>query len=114
MMSELLNAGHRILLTDIESGELDRPRPRTEAQLESAVRCVRQGDSLLGEHGGMPKGVAPQPFRLGRPPRGNSHCLPNTFVGQPRRLKMIDECHSVEATGLGMAGPVCAVCGCDP
>ena len=109
---ELLDPGHRILLTDIESGELGGPGSRTEAELESAVRRVRQGDGLFGEHGGMPKSVAkdqvadPQPLRLGRHPGRNAHCLPNAFVGQPGRLEVIDERYSVEATGLGMARPL--------
>ena len=57
----------------------------------------------------MPESVAenqmadPQPLRLGRHPSGNGHCLPNGFIGQPRRLEVIDERYSVEAAGLGMA-----------
>ena len=112
MTAELLDPGHRILLTDIESGELGRPGPRTEAELESASRRVRQRDGLLGEHGGMPKRVTkdkvadPQPLGLGGHPGGNAHCLPNTFAGQPGRLEVIDEGDSVEATVLGIARPL--------
>ena len=112
MTAELLDPGHRILLTDIESGELGGPGARTEAELKSAVRRIRQGDGLFREHGGMSKSVAqdkvadPQPLRLGRHPRRNAHCLPNAFAGQPGSLEVIDEGNSVEATVLGMARPL--------
>ena len=112
MPTELLNTCHRILLTDIESGEFRGPGPRTQAEIESALGGVRQGDGLLREHGGMPKCVAEhqmadaQPLRLGRYPGGNGHCLPNAFAGQPGRFEVIDEGDSVEAAGFGMARPL--------
>ena len=55
---ELFDSGYRILLADIESGELCGPRSRAESQVESAARRVGQGDGLLGEHCGMPERVA--------------------------------------------------------
>ena len=82
---ELLDPGHRILLTDIESGELRGPGARTEAELESAVRRLRQGDGLFGEHGGMPKSVAehqmadPQPLASWPPPRWQCPLPPKCF-----------------------------------
>ena len=45
-------------LTDIESGELRGPGARAEAELEPAVRGLRQGDGLFGQHGRMAKSVA--------------------------------------------------------
>src|SRR3984957_1127790 len=57
MTFELFDPGHRILLPDIESGELRRPGPGAEAELEPTVRRFRQGDGLLGQHRRMTKGV---------------------------------------------------------
>ncbi len=109
MALQLLDSGHRIVLANIESGQLRRPRARTQAEFEPAVRGLRQGHRLFGQHGRMAKRVAehqvadPQPLGLGGDPGGDAHCLPDAFIGQPGGLEMVDERHAAEPAGFGMA-----------
>ena len=109
MALELLDSRHRIFLTDIESGEFCRPRARAQAEFEPAVRGLRQGDRLFGQHCWMAKRVAqhqmadPQPLGLSGHPGSDAHCLPDAFIGQPGGLEMVDERHSAEPAGFRMA-----------
>src|SRR5271165_7008612 len=108
MPLELLAAGYRIFLADIESGELSRPRAGAQAELEPAVRGLRQGDRLFGQYCRMAKRVAEhqmtdsQPLGLRGYPSRDAHCLPNAFIPQPWSLEVVDERHSAEPAGFGV------------